>query len=132
MRLATLIFLTVGDVVRAHARAIVASGGSDGICDAGLLESAVMRAQTGYYNSVAELAAAYGHGLAKNHAFVDGNKRVAFLAADSFLRVNGFVLTLDPDKWEGIMLGVADGSVSAEALAAHFAEEMGGAVPLEV
>ena len=78
------------------------------------------------------LAAAYGHGLAKNHAFVDGNKRVAFLAADSFLRVNGFVLTLDPDKWEGIMLGVADGSVSAEALAAHFAEEMGGAVPLEV
>lgn len=131
MRLATVIFLRVDDVERAHARAIVATGGSDGVRDRGLLESAVMRAQTGYYGSLAELAAAYGHGLAKNHAFVDGNKRVAFLAADAFLRVNGFVLTLDADKWEAIMLGVADGSVSADELAKHFAEEMGGDVPIE-
>jgi len=70
-------------------------GGMDGLRDQGLLESAVFRPQTGYYNSVAEEAAALMESLANNHPFLDGNKRVAFAAAHTFLLVNGLDLEVD-------------------------------------
>jgi death on curing protein len=131
MRLDLVMFLDVAEVELAHARGLQSGGGADGVRDSGLLESAVMAPRSGYYDSLAELAAVYAHGIAKNHAFIDGNKRTALLAAAMFLGANGFHLEL-PAEWVAIMEGVADGSVSRDQLAHHFAVAMGGdAVPLE-
>lgn len=70
-------------------------GGSHGVRDKNLVESAVFRPQNGYYNSVEEQAAALMESLANNHGFIDGNKRIAFTAADVFLRLNGSYLDVD-------------------------------------
>ncbi len=78
MRLAEVIFLTVEDVEDAHAVGIARAGGDLGVRDRNLVESAAL-AQSGYYDSFAELAAVLAFGLAKNHGLVDGNKRAAFL-----------------------------------------------------
>ena len=67
-------------------------GGLHGVRDAGAIEAAVFRPQTGYYDSVEEEAAALMESLGMNHGFIDGNKRIAFTAADVFLRRNGFYL----------------------------------------
>ena len=67
-------------------------GGVHGVRDRGLLESALFRPQTGYYTHIEEMAAAMFESLLINHAFVDGNKRVAFFATDVFLRLNGWKL----------------------------------------
>lgn len=64
-------------------------GGAQGLLDAGLLASAIMRPQLGYYESLVEEAAALMESLAMNHPFFDGNKRVAFFVTDDFLRMNG-------------------------------------------
>jgi death on curing protein len=85
MRLDEVLFLEVEDVLEAHAVGIARFGGSTGLRDRGLLESAVMAPRSGYYSSLAELAAVYAHGIAKNHPFVDGNKRAALSAAGMFL-----------------------------------------------
>jgi len=73
-------------------------GGTDGIRDMGALESAVARPQSGYYKDVIESAAALLESLAINHPFLDGNKRVAFAATDTFLRINGFRFTSDSNS----------------------------------
>lgn len=83
-------------VVAMHGELLAEHGGSQGLRDVGLLESALARPVKLFaYESPtrSKLAAAYGFGLAKNHAFIDGNKRVAFVAIDVFLRLNGFELT---------------------------------------
>jgi death-on-curing protein len=77
----TRIYLTVAEVLTIHKQQIDQYGGIDGLRDSGLLESAIFRPQTGYYNSVAEESAALMESLANNHPFLDGNKRVAFAAA---------------------------------------------------
>lgn len=71
-----------------------AAGGAGGVRDLGLLESALFRPRTGHYAGLPEMAAALCESLLKNHAFVDGNKRVAVVATDVFLRLNGFRLRL--------------------------------------
>lgn len=79
-----------------HDESLAEHGGASGLVDEGLLDSALARPLNLFAYSdpdAAELAAAYGFGLAKNHAFVDGNKRVAFLAVGLFLALNGFRLT---------------------------------------
>jgi len=81
-------YLTVGEVLQIHLRLINDYGGTQGIRDKGLLESAVFRPQIGYYNSIAEEAAALMESLANNHPFLDGHKRVAFAATHTFLLVN--------------------------------------------
>jgi death-on-curing protein len=131
VKLEDVVFLEVEDVVLAHTKAIDRFGGSHGVRDHGLLESAVMAPRTGYYSSLAELAAVYLHGLAKNHAFVDGNERVAFAASVAFLRVQGVTLDLDADRWEEIVVGIASGSLDREQLALLFAAEIGDAGALE-
>lgn len=93
--MAERIYLTVGEVFEIHRLQIQNYGGSHGIRDKGLLESAVFRPQIGYYSSVAEEAAALMESLANNHPFLDGNKRVAFAAAHTFLLVNGYDLDVD-------------------------------------
>ncbi|MGB8009231.1 MAG: type II toxin-antitoxin system death-on-curing family toxin [Terriglobales bacterium] len=88
-------YLTVAEVYRMQHRLIELFGGIQGIRDKGAVEAAVFRPQTGYYNSIEEEAAALMESLANNHGFLDGNKRIAFTAADVFLRRNGFYIDVD-------------------------------------
>ena len=77
-------------------------GGSHGLRDAGALESALFRPQSGYYDDLVWEAAALFESLAMNHPFVDGNKRIAFASVDVFLRTNGFRIAAKPAaifKW---------------------------------
>jgi death on curing protein len=89
-------YLTVAEAIEMHRQLIEEFGGSHGLRDRGRLEAAIFRPQIGYYNSLAEEAAALMESLANNHAFVDGNKRVSFAATDTFLRINGFFLDVEP------------------------------------
>lgn len=94
--MAKRIYLTVAEVLAIHHLQIEEYGGIQGIRDNGLLESAVFRPQTGYYNSIQEEAAALMESLANNHPFLDGNKRAAFASVHTFLLVNGYDLKASP------------------------------------
>ena len=76
-------------------RLIELFGGLHGVRDKGAVEAAVFRPQNGYYNSLEEEAAALMESLGNNHGFLDGNKRIAFTAADVFLRRNGFYIEVE-------------------------------------
>ncbi len=89
-------YLTVADVLGMHIALISRYGGAPGVRDPGGLEAALFRPQTGYYGDVVAEAAAMMESLAINHPFVDGNERIAFAAADVFLRVNGWRLKRAP------------------------------------
>ncbi len=88
-------FLSVEEVLAIHERVIARFGGTSGVRDQGLLESALFRPQTGHYKDLSSTAAALFESLLLNHAFVDGNKRIAFFAADVFLRLNGWKISVD-------------------------------------
>ena len=88
-------FPTIEEVVAMHVVLIDEFGGTVGIRDEGALATALMRPQLGYYASLIEEAAALMEGLAANHPFVDGNKRVAFFVTDVFLRGNGHFIDCD-------------------------------------
>ncbi len=92
------VYLTVEQVVEIHDLAIDRFGGTSGILDKHALESALGRFRSGYYNDLFEEAAALLESLATNHPFLDGNKRTAFFAADSFLRSNGYFIDCDADE----------------------------------
>ena len=79
-----------------HAVQVSRYGGSDGVRDMGLVEAALYRPQTGYYVDIIGEAAALWESLSQNHPFVDGNKRTAFAATYSFLRLNGVAIVADP------------------------------------
>ncbi len=103
-----------------HDESLAEHGGAAGLRDEGLLESALARPlNLAVYGSpdVHELAASYGVGLAKNHPFVDGNKRAAFLAVGMFLLLNGWRLTATPADATLAMLGVAAGQMDEAAFA---------------
>jgi death-on-curing protein len=104
-----------------HADSLAEHGGATGLRNEGLLESALARplnlALYGHPD-VADLAASYGMGLAKNHAFVDGNKRAAFLAVGLFLGLNGQRLVTTQADATTTMLSVAEGSLDEPACAA--------------
>ena len=89
-------YLTVADVLAMHAALMKRYGGAAGVRDPGALEAALFRPQTGYYDDILAEAAALMESLAINHPFVDGNKRIAFAAADVFLRINGWRLRRAP------------------------------------
>nr|WP_232343613.1 type II toxin-antitoxin system death-on-curing family toxin [Novosphingopyxis sp. YJ-S2-01] len=113
------------DVVHAlHEAQIAEHGGGSGLRDQGLLESALARPQNiAAYGepSAAELATAYLFGLAKNHPFVDGNKRTAAVCALLFLRLNGFDFTIGEAELVVLVLGVAAGELSEDDVTAWFA-----------
>jgi len=90
-------YLTVIEVLSIHADQIARYGGSDGIRDMGLLEAALFRPQTGYYEDEIAQAAALWESMAQNHPFVDGNKRTAFAVTYTFLAINGLRITAAPD-----------------------------------
>jgi death-on-curing protein len=87
-------FLSTDEALAIHARLSELFGGAGGVRDPGLLESALHRPGTGYYKDAARMAAALFESLIMNHPFVDGNKRVAFFAADVFLRLSGWTLSV--------------------------------------
>ena len=91
-------FPTVEEVMHIHDGAIREFGGSLGLRDMAALESALFRPQIGYYDGLVEEAAAMMESLAMNHPFVDGNKRTALYATDSFLRMNGSFIDCDNDE----------------------------------
>lgn len=89
-------YLALDDVLYIHAEQLRLFGGARGVRDHGLIESALLRPQTGYYADLIEQAAALWESLAMNHGFVDGNKRVAFASMDIFLGLNGARLEAVP------------------------------------
>lgn len=113
-------------IVEIHDEMIREHGGSFGVRDEGLLDSALARPRHRWaYEEAADLAAlaaAHGHGIAKNHPFVDGNKRTAFMALYAFLDINGVELSAPEADAVWVMRGVAEGTVSEGDLAAWIRE----------
>jgi len=97
-------YVTTADALFFHKQLIERYGGASGLRDAGALESALHRPQTGYYDTIVHEAAALLESLIQNHPFVDGNKRVAFAVADVFLRINGYTIVADSKAIYGYML----------------------------
>jgi len=113
------VWITYEQAIAIHSRQLRRFGGAPGLRDEGLLRSALERPVNKWtYEqvSLAELAAAYAFGLAKNHAFIDGNKRIAFMAMMVFLRKNGVMFAPDPAQATTIILALAAGEVSEESL----------------
>lgn len=101
-------FLSLDEVLEIHTRVIEKFGGEPGVRDLGLLESALYRPQSGYYEDLVGMAAALFESLLMNHPFVDGNKRVAFFATDVFLRLNGWRLVVDAHQAYGLLTGLLE------------------------
>lgn len=98
------------EAVEIHSVLIERFGGPTGIRDLGLLESALYRPQTGYYDNLDEMAAAMFESLIKNHPFVDGNKREAFFATDVFLRMNGYKFQVEAASAHRFLMSLFDSS----------------------
>ncbi len=112
-----MIFLTKADVLKIHRRTIAEQGGSEGIRDENLLESALAAAENRYFyenSDLASCAATYAFHLSKAHAFIDGNKRVAAVSAEVFLLINRAILDADDDSLEKLYLNIADGTLTRE------------------
>ena len=113
------IWLDAADVVAYHAEQIVEHGGSAGLRDRGLLESALARPrnQASYGEpSAFDLAAAYAFGIAKNHPFVDGNKRVALVTSVTFLELNGWRFLATEEEAAVAFLDLAGGRLTEREL----------------
>lgn len=118
---ATPVWIDARAILFLHDESLAMFGGARGLRDAGLLQSALARPVNQHLykpdGDVAELAAAYAFGLAKNHPFVDGNKRTAFLALGLFLALNGWRLETTQIDAIDAMLSLATGSLDESALA---------------
>jgi death-on-curing protein len=115
------------DVVAAiHDAQLASNGGLQGLRDLGALESAlgrpVHRWHYGEAKDLADCAASYGFGIAKNHPFADGNKRTAFVVVATFYELNGHELDATEVDAVNVMVGVADGSISEKRLATWLRE----------
>ena len=114
-------WITDEDALIIHRMLIEIYGGSDGVRDFALLQSALAKPKNLYYYSetpsLHKLAASYIYGIVKNHPFVDGNKRVGFVVGESFLRLNGYQLEKDNDAAANIILALAAGEIGEAELA---------------
>ena len=115
--------LTLGEVIALHRAIVASSGGADGLRDLGALESAIAQPKATFdsvdlYPSLVEKAGALGYGLAMNHPFLDGNKRIAHAAMAVFLELNGSSIEASVDEQERLMLDLAAGNVSRVELTA--------------
>ena len=114
-------WISVEMAIAIHRRQLAEHGGADGVRDQGLLESALSRPRHLFAYSdptpkAPQLAAAYAFGIAKNHAFVDGNKRTAAVVCETFLVLNGCELTATDAEMYPVFLAVASGDLSEEQL----------------
>src|SRR5712692_936925 len=115
-------FLTLEEVIEIQADQIERYGGSPGLRDAGLLQSAFAMPKSGFgehylHADLFEMAAAYLFHIVQNHPFIDGNKRVGALAAFTFLKLNGLTLTAKDTEFESIILSVAQGKMGKAGVA---------------
>ncbi len=114
-------WLAKEEVLEIHTEVVDASGGSHGVRDEGLLESALSPPQHAFaYEEVAifDLAAIYAEAIALNHPFIDGNKRTAFVSAGLFLEVNGYEVSVE--QHTEIMVAIAEKKISRVAIAEYF------------
>lgn len=112
------LYPALAETIELHSRLIERFGGKNGVRDMGLLESALMRPQTGYYKSLSLEAAALFQSLTQNHPFIDGNKRVAFASTAIFLRMNGYKLKVDADIGESFIINeIINKKVDIEVIA---------------
>jgi death on curing protein len=102
------VYVTALEAMVMHAALIKRHGGTPGLRDAGALESALFRPQSGYYDDLVWEAAGLFESLAMNHPFVDGNKRIAFACVDVFLRLDGLRIRAKPDAVFRWMIGHLD------------------------
>lgn len=113
-----VLYPTLEETLLLHKRLIERFGGKPGVRDLGLLQSALARPQTGYYGSLSLQAAALLQSLALNHAFIDGNKRVAFAQTAIFLLLNGQRLKVEADNGESfLILKVIEEKVDLQVIA---------------
>jgi death on curing protein len=120
-------WLDVGIVLDFHAEQLALFGGADGVRDIGLLESALARPINKFAYGEADLAvlaAAYGFGIARNHPFVDGNKRTALASMIVFLGLNRIDLDASPEATTAIVLSLAAGEITEDALARWIADHV--------
>src|SRR5665213_1653314 len=122
--------LTVEIVREIHVAVIESFGGSDGVRDMALLESAVAAPQASFggkspYQDLPEVAAAYLFYLCRNHPFIDGNKRAALGACLVFLRLNGVEPKQDGQEWEHLTLDVASSALDREQTTARLRKLIG-------
>lgn len=115
-------FLDEKTILHFHQDQIESYGGSPGIRDEGLLESALAQPRTTFggeyvHGTIFEMAAAYGFHICKNHPFYDGNKRTALIAMYTFLYVNGYKLKADRKSLYAIVVDLANGKVEKQELA---------------
>ena len=101
-------YLSRDEALAIHQRVIEEFGGADGVRDLGLLESALYRPRSGYYEDLVSMAAALFESILMNHPFVDGNERVAFFATDVFLRLNGWKLEVEAPKAYSLLIGLLE------------------------
>ncbi|GLV24747.1 type II toxin-antitoxin system death-on-curing family toxin [Sphingobium sp. TomTYG45] len=122
-----LIWVTAAVAVAAHAELVAEHGGNDGIRDHGLLDSAIARPVNlaGYGEpDVADLAAAYAFGMARNHPFVDGNKRTAAVVSETFLMLNGYELIATDAELVVAFVALAGGELSEVEMADWFRQHI--------
>ena len=118
-------FVSKSMVLSIHARQIERFGGTPGVRDEGLLESALAQPQATFggqflHPTISKQAAAYLYHIAMNHPFIDGNKRTAFAVTDTFLRLNGCALNLTDDRAYDLVMRVARGTMTKEELSTEF------------
>ncbi len=116
-------------ILSIHSRQLSEHGGGDGVRDAGLLESAINRAKNLYFYgnpapSIEDMAAAYAFGIAKNHPFIDGNKRTALVACILFLNINDFDISVTMEDCYIIFLKLAEGMITEAELSAWISENI--------
>ncbi|MEM7557046.1 MAG: type II toxin-antitoxin system death-on-curing family toxin [Cyanobacteria bacterium P01_A01_bin.84] len=113
-------------VIAIHRRQLAEHGGSDGIRDRGLLESALFRPknQLAYGNpTIFDLAAAYGYGIAKNHPFIDGNKRTSYIVTRTFLKLNGYDIQASTIEKYQLWINLANSQINETQLAKWIQEK---------
>jgi death on curing protein len=114
-------FLTISQVLDIHQRQIQRFGGTNGVRDEGLLDSALAQPQATFggellHPTIGEQAAAYLYHLAMNHPFIDGNKRTAFAVMDTFITLNGYSLNLSQEQAYNLVIRVVQKEISKEEL----------------
>jgi death on curing protein len=123
-----MVFVEVIVVYAAHELALAQEGGAQGLRDTNILESAVNRARMRHsyspHSTVAQLAAAYAFGIVRDHPFIDGNKRTAYLVAEAFCNLNDW--RLDADDVESIIIfrALAAGEIEEDGLAKWFGRHL--------
>ena len=115
-------YLEIGEILALYRRVMKETGGTVGIRDIGLLESALAQPRATFggaelYPTIVDKAGALGYSLIQNHPFVDGNKRIGHAAMEVFLMLNGCEIAAGVDEQEKVILGVASGNVNRKAFA---------------